>query len=92
MEKRERKDGFLERAAQALDVPAEAVGVPRVELVGRGQLRMENHRGILAYGPEEILVSGGRLVLRVKGSGLELKAMTAEELLITGVISSVGLE
>lgn len=92
MEKRERKDGILERAAQALDIPVEAVGVPRLELVGRGQLRMENHRGILAYGPEEILVSGGKLILRVKGSGLELKVMTAEELLITGVISSVGLE
>ena len=50
---------------------------------------MAPHRGILAYGPEEIHVSGGSLVMLVRGSGLELRAMTQEELLITGKIQSV---
>jgi len=92
MAKRERKEGVLERCAQALDLPAEAVGIPRLELVGRYQLRMENHKGILAYGTEEVMVNGGKLVFRVKGSDLELKAMTADELLIVGKITSVEVE
>ena len=81
------KDGLLARAAQMFDLPADAVAnVPRVEVVGDGELRMSPHRGILAYGPEEIHISGGSLVVLVRGSGLELRAMTPEELLITGEI------
>ena len=84
------RDGLLARAAQLFDLPADAVAnVPRVEVLGDGELRMSPHRGILAYGPEEIHISGGKLVVLVRGSGLELRAMTPDELLITGTIASV---
>ena len=84
------KDALLARAAQLFDLPADAVAnVPRVEMVGDNELRMAPHRGILAYGPEEIHISGGNLVVLVRGRGLELRAMTPEELLITGTVTSV---
>ena len=84
------KDGLLARASQWFDLPADALaGVPRVEVVGDGELRMGPHRGILAYGPDEIHISGGTLVVLVRGSSLELRAMTPEELLITGEIKAV---
>jgi len=92
MEKKGKKEGLLARTVRSLDLPGEMVGLPRVEMVGRHELRMENHKGILAYGSEEILVSGGPVVLRIRGTGLELKAMTAEELLVTGTLLSVELE
>lgn len=86
------KEGLLLRASKAFDVPGDVVaGLPRIELIGAGELRMEQHRGILAYGPEEIHISGGKLVVRVKGSGLELRAMNLTELLITGEIRVVEL-
>ena len=84
------KEGLLLRASKLFDLPADALaGVPRVEVVGDGELRMAPHRGILAYGPEEIHISGGILVVLVRGSGLELRAMTPEELLITGTVTAV---
>lgn len=92
MERKGKREGLLERTAQVFDLPGEVVGLPRVELVGRHELRMSGHQGILAYGPEEIMVSGGRLMFKVKGEGLDLRAMTAEELLITGTILSLELE
>lgn len=92
MERRGKKEGLLERTAQVFDLPGEVAGLPRVELTGRHELRMENHRGILAYGREEIMVSGGKLMLRVRGEELELKAMNGSELLITGTILAVELE
>lgn len=86
------KEGLLARASRAFDVPGDVVaGQPRMELIGAGELRMEGHRGILAYGPEEIHISGGKMVVRVKGTGLELRAMTPTELLITGTIAAVEL-
>lgn len=92
MEERQRKQTLMEKTAQALDLPADAVaGLPRLSLVGDRELLVENHRGILAYGTEEIHIGGGRLVIRVKGNGLQLRAMNEAELLITGQIFGVEL-
>ena len=91
-EKRPRRPGLLEKTAELLDLPAEAItNLPRLELVGDGELRMENHKGILAYGSEEIHISGGKMIVKVRGAGLELRSMNANELLITGSISGVDL-
>ena len=84
------KEGLLLRASRLFVLPADALaGAPRVEMIGDGELRMGPHRGILAYGPEEIHISGGSLVVVVRGGGLELRAMTPEELLVTGTITAV---
>ena len=86
-----RRLGFLERAAEVFDLPADAVaGVPRLE-VGDGELRVENHKGILAYGREEIHISGGVYIIKVVGQELELRAMTGLELLITGKVLQISL-
>lgn len=82
----------MEKTAEVFGIPGETVGLPRVELTGRHEMRMENHKGILAYGKEEIIISGGKLMVKVKGEGLELKAMNGSELLITGTVLSVELE
>ena len=91
-DKRPRRPGLLEKTAELLDLPADALtGLPRLELVGDGELRMENHKGILAYGTEEIHVSGGAFVVKTTGHDLELRAMTGLELLVTGRITQIQL-
>ena len=88
-----RRRSLLEQTARVFDLPADAVaGVPRVELTGDSELRMENHRGILAYGEEEIRISGGAYIVRVTGQGLQLRTMNPLALLITGRIDAVSLE
>lgn len=87
----ERKESILEKTAQALDLPPDVAGLPRIELLGDRELRVEYHKGILAYGTEEIHISGGKLVIRVLGSDLELRSMNASELLVTGYIHAVEL-
>ena len=81
----------MEKAAKRLDLPVEVTGLPRVELLGDKELRVEYHKGILAYGTDEIHISGGKLVIRVVGSDLELRSMNAAELLITGTVHMVEL-
>lgn len=93
MAEQKQRMGFLLRTAQTFDLPADIVaGLPRIELIGNGQLRMENHRGILSYREEEVVISGGKLLVRVQGSGLELQSMSANALLVAGIIQSVSLE
>ena len=91
-EKRQRRFRLLEKTAQTFDLPADVVaGLPRLELVGDQELRMENHKGILAYGTREIHISAGVFGVKVSGEGLELRVMNALELLITGHIDSIQL-
>ena len=95
MERKQKpKRGTLtERVAAAFDLPGDVLnGLPQIELLGDGELRMENHRGILDYGSEEIHISGGKVAVRVTGEELELRAMNSTELLITGRIHAVELE
>lgn len=92
MDKKPRRQGLLERTAEALDLPADVLaGLPKLELVGDRELRVENHKGILAYGGEEIHISGGVFLIKVTGQELELRAMTGLELLITGHIYQITL-
>ena len=86
---RGRKRGPAAPGVKAVRPAGALAGAPRVEMIGDGELRMGPHRGILAYGPEEIHISGGSLVVVVRGGGLELRAMTPEELLVTGTITAV---
>ena len=92
MEKKPRRVGLLERTAEVFDLPADVVaGVPRLELVGDRELRIEQHKGILSYGSEEIHISAGSFLLQISGENLDLRAMTGFELLITGQIHSIKL-
>lgn len=90
MEQKGRKEGILEKTARALDLPADAlVGLPNLWLSGDREVRVENHRGILAYETEEIHIGGGALIIRIRGEGLQLRVMTDMELLVTGQIFGV---
>lgn len=92
MEKKSRREGILEKTAETFDLPGDVLaGLPRMVLLGDSQFRMENHGGILSYGSQEIHISGGRLIVKVRGDGLELRAMNSFELLITGKIAGVDL-
>ena len=91
-EKRKNHPGLLERAADAFDLPADVLaGLPRLELIGNKELRMENHKGILSYAECEIHVDTGGHSVKIGGQGLELRVMNALELLITGRIESVNI-
>ena len=92
MGRRGKRESILERTAEVFDLPGDVVaGLPRIEITGSRELRMENHKGILAYGTEEIHINGGKLIVRVQGAGLELRAMNAGQLFITGTIQGVEL-
>lgn len=93
MERQTRRRGAAEVVAQTFGLPADAVaGMPLIELIGDRRIRVERHRGILAYDPGEIHIGGGRVTIRVRGVDMELKVMNRTELLVEGQIFSVELE
>ena len=79
-----------EETAEKFDLPADVVaGMPKLTITGKARVVVENHKGLLEYGEERIEVNGGRVRIRVNGTGLELRAMDRDDLVITGQILSV---
>ena len=90
MERNRKERVVLSTVAELFYLPADVVaGLPRLEMVGSRQLYLEHHAGILAYSEEQIDVNTSAGALRVRGEGLSLLAMTAEELRIGGRIAAV---
>ena len=88
--RRDRTGGVLDTVAELFDLPADLVaGLPHLEMVGSRQLYVEHHTRLLSYSGEQIDVNTTGGVLRVRGEGLSLLAMTAEELRIGGSIAAV---
>ena len=84
------KKSLMERAADAMDLPPDVIaGLPRLEITGCRRILMENHKGILEYGDQEIDINGGQVVVRIKGRDLELRAMNVSELSLEGLIFSI---
>lgn len=79
--------------ADRLDLPEDALlGAAKLTVTAGRRALIENHRGILEYGTEQIIVSTGRGKLRLQGSELKLMAMSGRELLISGRLNSVEWE
>lgn len=84
------KGRHMERFAEALAIPPEVlINVPRVEIVGHLQFRVENHRGIEQYQPHRVVIRipDGRLV--VSGRHLVIGWIDKNELLVTGEVRSL---
>ncbi len=82
-----------EDIADRLDLPGEALlGSAKLTLTANRRALIENHCGILEYGPEQIQVSVKRGKIVLRGSDLHLEAMNKGELLICGKLQSVEWE
>ena len=83
---------LLHALEERTDLPlAFAAGLPRVELEGLDTVRVEQHRGLKAYGPELVVVRCAGADLEIRGSRLSLEAMTVKELRLRGRILALEL-
>lgn len=71
--------------------PREVVSnVPRVTLTGHERLHVEQHRGLVDYVPEHIVLRTSCGLMDVAGAGMRFTLYTAGEAVITGRIDSVS--
>ena len=84
---------IVEKLAGSLALPEELLpGTARLTLTGGDQVRIENHRCLLSFAPDAVEVGCGKLRLRIRGDGLELRGMERDALYITGRILSVEVD
>ena len=93
MEKKKDRDkkieGFL---ADVFELPRDIVqDLSRLTLIGRRQLCLENHKGILEYGEGRIKVQTGSGVLVIRGANLVIRNLYPAEMLVEGDIESLEM-
>lgn len=85
-----RKEAFNRALADFLEIPRDLVlDIPKLTLVGRSELYLENHRGIIEYNLNRLRINLSRGFLEVEGGNLEICTLMPEELHVTGEIYSV---
>ena len=84
--------GWMERLALKVQLEEELLpGQSLIELLSDKRVLIEHHKGVIAFGNEEICVRLGCGILQICGQGLELEKMSNELLVITGRIQSLKI-
>jgi len=77
-------------AAGVLDLPQDVIlDLPRLTLIGTSRLHVENHRGVIGFSGEllQLRLTGG--TLDITGSGLTIRAIMPEEVIVEGTITGI---
>jgi len=80
--------GFLNTLSQKTDM---VPGLPILEIAGQCRVLIENHRGIIAYSPSQIMVRVQFGTYGIHGSGLKIAKMGKDQLVIQGRVDMVQL-
>ncbi|AET70393.1 YabP family protein [Desulfosporosinus orientis DSM 765] len=74
---------------EVLDFPPDVVGEgPKITIIGRKQIVVENYNSILNFSEEEIRLETAEGDIYFRGKGLMLKVILATELQIEGELTS----
>ena len=83
---------LLKRMMHAAQLSGETFpGIPLVEIAGDSRVLVENHKGVIYYGPKEVRVNVSYGFLCVCGQNLNMARLAKDQLVITGEIDAVSL-
>jgi len=86
----EDKKHVKERIAEMLVLPKEIIlDLPKITMIGKNQIFIENYKGIIEYDNERIRINTGMGLIKIYGLKLEINTVTNEEIFITGEISNL---
>lgn len=85
-----RREALTKVMAEFLEIPKDLVlDLPKITIIGRNEIYLENHRGIIEYLPNRLRVNLARGFLEIEGTDLEIRALMPDEISITGLVNSV---
>ena len=85
-----KKEKRAQNIAEALDLPLDVISdVPRSEIMGNCQLRVENIRGVLDYNENSIKVNTTVGIIKIDGDELFIDSISDESIFIKGRIIRV---
>ncbi len=78
------------KLVNTLELPKEIIfNLPLITIVGNEEINIENYKGVIEYSPEKIRINTACGVLKINGEKLSFKQITAENIIVTGVIQTL---
>lgn len=78
--------------AEILELPLDvSLDLPKVVIVGELGVLVQNHRGLIQYSPERIVVGVGRGQIVVGGESLEIEEVDREDMVVRGHIKMIQM-
>ncbi len=85
-----KKPNLKERVTEVLELPKEIVlNMPKLTMLGNGDLIVENYKGILEYDEGVIRLNTTSGIIRVTGADIYIKEITMESIMIFGNIQAL---
>lgn len=85
-----RKEVLGKAVADFLEIPKDLVlDLPKITVIGRNELYLENHRGIIEYSTQRLRINLSRGFLEIQGEKLEIKVLMPEEIQVWGEIQAI---
>jgi len=79
--------------AEFFDLPLDvSLDVPRVVVLGDLGVLISNHRGLIQYSPERIVVGVGKGQIAIWGDKLEVEEVSKEDMAVRGLIRKVEMD
>ncbi|MEW8978407.1 MAG: sporulation protein YqfC [Symbiobacterium sp.] len=86
----QRRTGLRERLVSLLELPGDVVlDVPRATLIGNAELVLENHRGLLEYRPERVVLRLPEGRMAIDGEELRIGYLSPDQLVLHGRITGL---
>ena len=86
----EKRKQTTNKLIETFDLPQDLfLGIPNLSLCGNNELYISNHRGILSYGEEEMIILAKEYQIQIKGKALNIYAYSKDDLIIKGYINSL---
>lgn len=83
-----KKITISKRLSDFFEIPKEiTLNVPLITITGNSEMTIENYKGVIEYTEEKIRINTSCGIMRIEGKNLFLKQITAEHILVTGLIS-----
>ncbi|QYK68442.1 MULTISPECIES: sporulation protein YqfC [Paenibacillus] len=80
-------------ASETLELPQDILfDLPRLTLIGSRQLYVENHRGVVDFTPNQLVLALEKGMLRVSGHDLVITSILPEQVSVEGHITDIQME
>ena len=79
--------------SEILELPLDvSLDLPKVTIVGDLGVLIQNHRGLILYSPERIVIGVGKGQIAILGQSLEIEEVSKEDMIVRGTLGSVQME
>jgi sporulation protein YqfC len=87
------RKGFRQELSEILELPLDvSLDLPKVTILGSLGVLIENHRGLIQYSPQKMVIGVGRGQISISGRDLQIEEVDREDVVVKGLIETVQME